>query len=70
MPASETALPATLDAIAAEIFDVLWGTERGPIPTAVDHAYEAIWRLLITGERKPGDRSSAAELVSWRSSQA
>jgi DNA-binding GntR family transcriptional regulator len=62
MPVLETAVPASLDAIVAEIFDFLWGTARGPIPTAVDHAYETIWRQLISGERKPGERLSDVEL--------
>ncbi len=50
-----TAIPAEL---AAEIFDLLWGTDRGPIPTAVDHAYESIWQDLVIGGHRPGDRLS------------
>jgi DNA-binding GntR family transcriptional regulator len=60
VPVAETT-PA-IDAIAADIFEFLWGTERGAIPTAVDHAYESIWRQLITGERRPGERLSDVEL--------
>jgi DNA-binding GntR family transcriptional regulator len=56
--------PATMDAIAAEIFDFLWGNDSRPIPTAVDHAFAVIWRQLITGERKPGERLSDVELAS------
>ena len=63
MPALETISPTTMDAMVAEIFGFLWGGERGPIPTAVDHAYESIWRQLITGERKPGERLSDVELA-------
>jgi DNA-binding GntR family transcriptional regulator len=63
MSVTEAASPTTMDAIAADIFDFLWGAERGPIPTAVDHAYESIWRQLITGERKPGERLSDVELA-------
>jgi DNA-binding GntR family transcriptional regulator len=63
MSVTEAASLATMDAIAADIFDFLWGAERGPIPTAVDHAYESIWRQLITGERKPGERLSDVELA-------
>jgi DNA-binding GntR family transcriptional regulator len=63
MPEPQTASLLAIDDIAAEIFGFLWGTERGPIPTAVDHAYESIWRQLITGERKPGERLSDVELA-------
>jgi DNA-binding GntR family transcriptional regulator len=63
MVTTAAAAPETMDAIAAEIFDFLWGAERPPIPTAVDHAYESIWRQLITGERRPGERLSDVELA-------
>jgi DNA-binding GntR family transcriptional regulator len=53
--------PQAMDAIAVELFDFLW--EDTPIPTAVDHAFNAIWRQLITGERKPGERLSDVELA-------
>jgi DNA-binding GntR family transcriptional regulator len=52
-----------MDGIAAEIFDLLWGAERPAIPTAVDHAYERIWRKLIAGEWRPGDRLSDLDLA-------
>lgn len=51
-----------MDGIAAEIFDLLWGAERPAIPTAVDHAYEQIWRKLIAGEWQPGERLSDLDL--------
>ncbi|MGH2557800.1 MAG: GntR family transcriptional regulator [Thermomicrobiales bacterium] len=54
--------PATLDPIADQIFHFLWGEERDPLPTAGDHAYKQIWRQLITGARKPGERLSDVEL--------
>ena len=63
MATTATVAPAALDAIADEIFDFLWGTERDPIPSAVDHAYERIWRQLIAGERRPGERLSDVELA-------
>jgi DNA-binding GntR family transcriptional regulator len=52
-----------VEAIGTEIFALLWGEESGPIPTAVDHAYERIWQQLITGERKPGERLADSELA-------
>jgi len=54
---------APTDAIAAEMFEFLWGSKRGRIPTAVDHAYESIWRQLVTANRKPGERLSDVELA-------
>ena len=33
-----------------EMFELLWGHERGVLPTAVDHAYEMIWKKLIAGQ--------------------
>lgn len=63
MATTVAASPAAMDVIAAEIFDFLWGTERDPIPTAVDHAYARIWRQLITGERRPGERLSDVDLA-------
>jgi DNA-binding GntR family transcriptional regulator len=51
-----------MDGIAAEIFDLLWGAERPAIPTAVDHAYERIWRKLIAGDWQPGERLSDLDL--------
>jgi DNA-binding GntR family transcriptional regulator len=53
--------PHAMDAIAVELFDLLWGGT--PLPTAVDHAFGVIWRQLITGEHKPGERLSDVELA-------
>jgi DNA-binding GntR family transcriptional regulator len=52
-----------MDAIAARMFEFLWGSDHEPIPTAVDHAFESIWRQLIVGVRKPGERLSDVELA-------
>lgn len=52
-----------MDGIAAEIFNLLWGADRPAIPTAVDHAYERIWRKLIAGEWQPGERLSDLDLA-------
>jgi DNA-binding GntR family transcriptional regulator len=63
MVATATDSPTTLAPIANQIYQFLWGEERDPLPTAGDHAYEQIWRQLITGARKPGERLSDVELA-------
>ena len=55
--------PVTPNAIAEQVFGFLWGEERGPVPTAGDHAFERIWSQLIVGARKPGERLSDVELA-------
>lgn len=63
---NSTASPAvnTVDDLHAVFFDLMRVGERAAIPTAVDHAYEMIWRQLIRGERQPGDRLTDTELAS------
>lgn len=50
-----------------ELFDAIFDLLRpeGPtgIPTAVDHAYDMIWRQLIKGEREAGERLTDTELA-------
>src|SRR5947209_3807483 len=53
----------SVDALHDVIFDLLRPSDRSGIPTAVDHAYEMIWRQLITGERQPGERLTDTELA-------
>lgn len=53
----------TVDDLHDVFFELLGTGERAAIPTAVDHAYEMIWRQLITDERKPGDRLTDTELA-------
>jgi DNA-binding GntR family transcriptional regulator len=53
----------TVDDLHAVFFDLLQVGGRTPIPTAVDHAYEMIWRQLIRGERQPGERLTDTELA-------
>lgn len=53
----------SVDDLHAVFFDLLRIGNRVPIPTAVDHAYEMIWRKLIRGERTPGDRITDTELA-------
>jgi DNA-binding GntR family transcriptional regulator len=57
-PSSES-----VDALHDVIFDLLRPGDRSGIPTAVDHAYERIWRQLIRGERRPGERLTDTELA-------
>jgi DNA-binding GntR family transcriptional regulator len=59
------ALPdvGTVDDLHDVFFDLLRAGERAAIPTAVDHAYEMIWRQLIRGERRSGDRLTDTELA-------
>jgi DNA-binding GntR family transcriptional regulator len=54
----------TVDDLHDVFFDLLQIGDRMAIPTAVDHAYEMIWRQLIRGERQPGDRLTDTELAS------
>src|SRR5438105_4267149 len=54
----------TVDDLHGVFFNLLRAGERVTIPTAVDHAYEMIWRQLIRGERQPGDRLTDTELAS------
>src|SRR5579885_86782 len=56
-------LAAPDDNMTAEMFDLLWGQERGFVPSAVDHAYEMIWRRLITTGGQGGQRLSDAVLA-------
>jgi DNA-binding GntR family transcriptional regulator len=53
----------TIDDLHDVFFELLRTGERAAIPTAVDHAYEMIWRQLIRGERQPGDRLTDTELA-------
>ena len=55
--------PETVDQLHDVVFDLLRPSDRTGIPTAVDHAYEMIWRQLIRGERRPGERLTDTELA-------
>lgn len=63
MRRADIASPDNLNAIAVGIVDPWRGVERYTIPTAVDHAFHRIWRQIVTGELKPGDRLSDTELA-------
>ncbi len=56
-------------ALYDEMFDLLLERDRGAVPTAVDHAYEKIWKLLMVngargarGEQRLSDAALAAQL--------
>jgi DNA-binding GntR family transcriptional regulator len=48
--------------VSAVLFDLLYGHQRGVVPTAVDHAYEEIWKLLVTNTLTEGQRLSDVAL--------
>jgi DNA-binding GntR family transcriptional regulator len=35
------------DNLSSEVFETLWGYDRNALPTAVDYAYEQIWKQLV-----------------------
>jgi DNA-binding GntR family transcriptional regulator len=55
--------PDALDDLYDAIVGLLRPGGRPAIPTAVDHAYEMIWRQLVKGERNPGERLADTELA-------
>lgn len=52
-----------LDDLYSAIFDLLRPSGPPSIPTALDYAYDAIWRQLIKREREPGERLADTELA-------
>lgn len=54
----------TVDDLHAVFINALRAADREAIPSAVDHAYENIWRQLIKGERRAGERLTDTELAS------
>lgn len=62
MTSAATPGVSDLNAIATAIYDILWGADRDSVPTAVDHAYERIWRQIVTSEHAPGERLSDLDL--------
>ena len=51
------------DNFSAELFHLLWGQDRLGVPTAVDYAYEHIWKLIIVGTFAEGQRLTDAALA-------
>jgi DNA-binding GntR family transcriptional regulator len=62
--ADKTVPAETLDDLYDVIFDLLRPKDSRGLPTAVDHAYEIIWRQLMKGERGPGERLTDTSLAS------
>jgi DNA-binding GntR family transcriptional regulator len=62
--ADKTVSAETLDHLYDVIFDLLRPKDSHGLPTAVDHAYEIIWRQLMKGEKGPGERLTDTELAS------
>lgn len=52
--ADATRVPDLVSAenLSTAVFELLWGHERTALPTAVDYAYEQIWKLLVFGENQ------------------
>jgi len=53
----------TTDSFSAELFRLVWGQDRVGVPTAVDHAYEYIWKMIIVGTFKEGQRLTDVALA-------
>ena len=62
--AGKTVSAQTMDDLYDVIFDLLRSEDSPSLPTAVDHAYEVIWRQLMKGEKGPGERLTDTELAS------
>lgn len=61
--ADTTVAEETMDGLYDAIFALLRPSGSHGLPTAVDHAYEVIWRQLMKGERGPGERLTDTELA-------
>ncbi|HTK06365.1 MAG TPA: GntR family transcriptional regulator [Ktedonobacteraceae bacterium] len=49
--------------LSAEVFETLWGHSRNALPSAVDYAYEQIWKRLIFSNEQKEQRLSDAALA-------
>jgi DNA-binding GntR family transcriptional regulator len=49
--------------LSAEVFELLWGHDRNTIPTAVDYAYEQIWKQLVFASERKEQRLSDVALA-------
>src|SRR5437667_11764199 len=49
--------------LSAEVFELLWGHDRIAIPTAVDYAYEQIWKQLVFSNERKEQRLSDVTLA-------
>lgn len=56
--------PQVIDeSLSAEVFELLWGHDRDAIPTAVDYAYEQIWKQLVFANERKEQRLSDVALA-------
>ena len=49
--------------LSARVFESLWGHDRNAIPTAVDYAYEQIWKQLVFSDERKEQRLSDVVLA-------
>jgi len=49
--------------LSDEVFELLWGHDRNAIPTAVDYAYEQIWKQLVFLNQRKEQRLSDVALA-------
>jgi DNA-binding GntR family transcriptional regulator len=49
--------------LSTEVFKTLWGHSRNALPSAVDYAYEQIWKQLIFSNEQKEQRLSDAALA-------
>jgi DNA-binding GntR family transcriptional regulator len=49
--------------LSSEVFETLWGNDRNALPTAVDYAYEQIWKQLVFVQEQKEQRLSDTVLA-------
>ncbi len=49
--------------LSARVFESLWGHDRNAIPTAVDYAYEQIWKQLVFSDERKEQKLSDVVLA-------
>jgi DNA-binding GntR family transcriptional regulator len=49
--------------LSTEVFATLWGNDRNVLPTAVDYAYEQIWKQLVFAHQQKEQRLSDVALA-------
>jgi DNA-binding GntR family transcriptional regulator len=51
------------ESLSDEVYELLWGHDRSTIPTAVDYAYEQIWKQLVFSNEQKEQRLSDVSLA-------
>lgn len=51
------------ESLSDEVYELLWGHDRNTIPTAVDYAYEQIWKQLVFSNEQKEQRLSDVSLA-------